>query len=144
MAAASTIGAVSRGKAIAAAFAVAILAVPVGFLGTALAPAEHATAQAGGAGDPAHGESLYRGGACPACHTITGISAGAVGPELTRAGSVAATRKPGMAAEAYLRESIQNPQAFVPPGFPSPSAMPAGLASGKDLDDLVSFLMTKS
>ncbi len=146
MVAASTIGAVGRGKALATVVVVAVLAIPVGYLGTLMAPAEHASAaeHGVGAGNALNGEALFKSGACPACHTISGISSGAVGPDLTQAATVAATRKPGTSAEAYLRESISNPQAVVTPGFPSPSAMPAGLATGATLDDLVAFLMTKS
>ncbi|MBI4213691.1 MAG: c-type cytochrome [Chloroflexi bacterium] len=142
MIAASALRAVGRGKAVATAVAVAILAVPVGYLGEMVAPAEH---EAGGAvgGNAARGETLFRNGACPACHAITGISAGVVGPDLTHVAAVSATRKPGTGADAYLRESIVNPQAVVVPGFPSPSSMPPGLATGTDLEDIVAFLMTR-
>ena len=46
-------------------------------------------------------------------------------------------------AEAYIRESITHPNAFVVPGFPSPSPMPPGLVAGQDLNDLVAFLLTQ-
>jgi hypothetical protein len=46
-----------------------------------------------------------------------------------------------MDAAAYIRESIENPTAFVAPGFAP--AMPPGLAQGAEVDDLVAYLLTR-
>jgi cytochrome c2 len=88
---------------------------------------------------------LFESKACVTCHTLPGIASatGTVGPPLAGIANTAGTRKPGMAAEAYLRESIENPNAFVVPGFPSPSAMPPGQATGQEVADLVAFLLTQ-
>lgn len=95
-------------------------------------------------GDPvAAGKAKLATLPCGACHTITGMAGytGAVGPNLTTVGSVAAIRKPGTDAAAYLRESIVNPGAFIAPTFPN--AMPPGLlAEGKDLDNVVAYLLS--
>lgn len=142
MIAAHAIGVIGLTRALGTVVVVAVLVVPLGFLSTLYTPAAHDGGGEHGKGDPAKGEALYRAGACPTCHTIQGVSTGTIGPELTRVGTVAATRKPGVAAEAYLRESIENPNAFAPAGF-STGLMPQGLATGQNLDDLVAYLLTK-
>jgi len=97
---------------------------------------------------------------CFACHSIAalGIRGGTRGPDLSTVGRQAATRKPGLAAEEYLRESIVNPAACLTPlpgsGLAEclaaadatrayPPLMPPGfgerLAAGQ-IGDLVAFL----
>src|SRR5947209_2709734 len=95
----------------------------------------------GAAGDAAAGKTFFASSACPSCHTLTGVpnATGQIGPKLDGIATTAATRKPGTAADAYIRESIVDPQAFIAPGFSAPSPMPAGQATGKDLDNLVAF-----
>ncbi|MEW5988810.1 MAG: cytochrome c peroxidase [Chloroflexota bacterium] len=65
--------------------------------------------------------AAFAEGGCAACHTIPGVAnaTGKVGPDLTTIGGDAATRKPGLDAEAYLRESILSPAAFIAPRCPS-------------------------
>ncbi|GAP63839.1 hypothetical protein ARMA_2262 [Ardenticatena maritima] len=87
---------------------------------------------------------------CGGCHTIQGVSgmAGAIGPELTHIGSVAADRiaDPNYTGEAttpeeYIRESIINPKAYVVEGFAPvmPETFKDSL-SPEQLDALVEFL----
>lgn len=141
MLAARGLGVISLGKALGSVVAVAIVVIPLGLLATALVPADTHRGPAG-AGDATRGEALFRQGVCPTCHTIQGISTATIGPDLTRIGSVGATRKPNMSAEAYIRESIEQPQAFTAPGATVP--MPSGLAQGQALDDLVAYLVTRT
>ena len=64
-----------------------------------------------------------------------------VGPPLERAGTVAGSRRPGVPAEEYLRQSVADPGAFLVPGYPD--SMPRGLAgrlSEEDLAALVRYL----
>jgi putative heme-binding domain-containing protein len=61
-------------------------------------------------GDPARGRKVYDQEGCAGCHIVTGAG-GSFGPELT---AIGAQRSP-----AYLRESIVNPNADVPPEFVS-------------------------
>ncbi len=105
------------------------------------ASGQPATTSTGGKGNIDHGKQLFTAKGCAGCHTIADIpgAVGKVGPELTHIGTVAATRKPGMDAEAYIRESIEQPAAFIAPGFTND--MPTGLASGSDEDDLVAMLL---
>lgn len=109
------------------------------------APAGVPATGGGTAGSVDAGRALFTSKGCVACHTTTGVpgATGQVGPKLDGIGTAAANRKPGTSAEAYLRESIMDPQAFIAPGFSAPSPMPTGLATGKELDDLVAFLLAQ-
>lgn len=100
-------------------------------------------APAAGAADA--GRQLFASKGCVTCHTLAAVegATGTIGPKLDGIATTAATRKSGMAADVYIRESIADPNAFVAPGFSAPSPMPSGLASGKELDDLVAFLLTQ-
>lgn len=95
----------------------------------------------GGNGNVTAGRQVYTNSGCSGCHTITGISTGSVGPNLTRIGTVAETRVAGKTAGQYIKESIENPGAFIVPTFAN--AMPPGLASGTNLDNLVAFLLAQ-
>lgn len=97
------------------------------------------------AADPvARGREVFVNSGCGACHTIEGISNATVGPNLTQIGEVAATRKPGVSAEKYIRESIVNPQAYVVEGFnPVMPAIFADTLSQEQLEDLVAFLLAQ-
>ncbi len=96
----------------------------------------------GGGGNLAAGRQVFLGAGCTGCHAVQGVpgATGSVGPNLTRIGAVAETRVAGKTAEQYIKESLDNPGAFVVTGFPN--AMPPGLASGANLDNLVAFLLT--
>jgi cytochrome c oxidase subunit 4 len=103
----------------------------------------------GTGGEPAElvaqGQEVFTGkGGCGACHTIEGLSSGMVGPNLTHIGTTAAERKPGLSAEQYIRESVENPGAFVVEGFPP--AMPATIRQNMtdaEFEALVAFLLAK-
>ncbi len=88
----------------------------------------------------ARGRQVYRALDCGRCHQIAGEGS-TIGPELTHVGTVAGTREPGVGAEAYLRESIVSPSAYLVPGYPD--VMPHGFQLGlsqADLDALVTYL----
>jgi len=97
---------------------------------------------------------------CFACHTIEalGIRGGQRGPDLSSAGRQAEARKPGVAAEDYLREAIVDPwacftplpasglvecQAAVDPAKTYPQMMPPGAKermTSQQLSDLIAFM----
>lgn len=82
---------------------------------------------------------------CNSCHTFTAASAtGTIGPSLDKLKEAAA--KAGKPLDAFIRESIIDPNAYIAPGF-SPGVMPATFKSqipAKDLDALVKFLATNT
>lgn len=84
---------------------------------------------------------------CNTCHQIEGLAAGLIGPDLTHIATDAGTRIPGTSAEQYIRESITNPEEFIPTGVERATAglMTEAITSGltdDQVDALVAFLMT--
>ena len=108
--------------------------------------AELPTPSAEEAADPlAHGKQIFDSSGCGGCHTIEGISFGEVGPNLTQIAEIAATRRDGVSAEDYIRESVLNPNAFVVEGY-QPNIMPQTYGqqlSSRDLGDLIDYLLTQ-
>ena len=96
---------------------------------------------------PVDGEDIFTDlGLCATCHTIEGVATGMLGPDLTHIGTDAETRKPGVSAEDYIRESIKDPEAFVAEGVERATAglmlasVTANLTDGQ-VDALVEFLL---
>jgi mono/diheme cytochrome c family protein len=88
---------------------------------------------------------VFASSGCGGCHTIEGISFGEVGPNLTQIAETAATRRDGVSAEDYIRESILNTNSFVVDGYQS-NVMPQNYSeqlSGRELDDLIEFLLAQ-
>ena len=73
------------------------------------------------AGDAAAGEQFFAS-TCTSCHLNNGMDAGGVGPQLAGAGLDAAT----------VRTTVENGR----------GAMPPGLASGEDLDNVVAYVLS--
>ncbi len=79
---------------------------------------------------------------CGICHTVADAgTTGTIGPELSNIGTVAATRT-GLSAEEYIRQSIEEPGAFIAPEYTP--LMTAGLKDvlGGDFEDVVAYLLT--
>ena len=107
--------------------------------------AEPTEAPASTGGDASAGPSVFAAKGCVACHTIQGLSGavGQIGPELTNLAADAASRVAGESADAYIREAIEDPPAFVVDGFPP--IMPATIRStmsDTEFEDLVAYLLT--
>jgi cytochrome c oxidase subunit 4 len=92
------------------------------------------------------GKAVFIGkGTCFACHAIDGVSTGSVGPNLTHIGTAGAMHRPGMSSEAYIRESVEDPSAFVAQGYPD-GVMTKGLKntmSEAEFEALVAFLLAQ-
>jgi mono/diheme cytochrome c family protein len=94
--------------------------------------------------DEKAGQQIMTGkGACIGCHILGGVG-GQTGPNLSQVGAVAETRKPGLDAASYLRESIRSPQAFVVPGYsPVMPAYTEGNLSEQELNQVIAYLLTR-
>ena len=98
------------------------------------------------------GETLLKTkGGCLLCHKIT-EQGNTRGPDLRGVGGRAATRKPGLSAEAYLMESLVEPGAYVVAEFataggasimPAADRPPADM-SPTELKALIAFLQSMS
>ena len=96
-------------------------------------------------GDAAAGPAVFAGKGCVACHTIQGLAGavGQIGPELTHVTTNAGSRVAGMSAEAYIRQAIEDPPAFVVEGFgPIMPATIRSIMSDTEFEDLVAYLLT--
>ena len=90
----------------------------------------------------ARGRQLYHSLGCANCHEPN-LFGQRLGPPLDHIGTVAGTRRPGLSAEEYLRQSILDPGAYVVPGYQD--SMPRDLGrdlSPTDLDALVAYLLS--
>ncbi len=113
-----------------------------------------AKTQAVTSGDPERGREIWDtgggvlSGGCSSCHSLDGteIKEGSrlLGPSWQGVAGRAGDRVPGLSAGEYLRESIEDPAAFIVEGYSD--FMPKGykiLLSGEDIDSLVAFLLTQ-
>ncbi|MFQ5595701.1 MAG: c-type cytochrome [Anaerolineae bacterium] len=116
-------------------------------------PAEAPASAAAGPEVIAMGEELFTSQGCVGCHTIEGVSQGAVGPDLTDIGDEAEERaqEAGVVdAATYVREAIVDPNAFVAPECPTgpcpPGVMPQNFGaalSEAQVDALVHYLLAQ-
>ncbi|HEX9922760.1 MAG TPA: cytochrome c [Anaerolineae bacterium] len=80
---------------------------------------------------------------CARCHGTSGETV-IVGPALAGIASRGGSRLEGMAAPAYIRDSILNPNAYIVEGFPE-GIMPLDMKdqmSPDDLDAVMAYLLT--
>jgi cytochrome c551/c552 len=93
-------------------------------------------------GDAARGKALFAANGCGSCHTYGPAGATAkVGPDLDKLAADAQTA--GKPLDAYVHQSISDPNAYVVPNFP-PGVMPKFSLSAAQVDDLAAFLTQKS
>lgn len=77
------------------------------------------TAAALPVGDAAAGPQVFIARGCTACHAIQSLpeARGTIGPALDGIGERAATRVEGLDAMAYLKQSIEEPEAYLVEGY---------------------------
>jgi cytochrome c2 len=97
-------------------------------------------APAASAGSPASGQALFTAQGCAACHS-TGSNT-VVGPGMQGVGTRAVSRVSGLTAEAYFRQSVRDPGAFIVPGFNNLMPTIYASISDADLNDLVAYLLS--
>jgi mono/diheme cytochrome c family protein len=111
---------------------------------TAAATTAAATTTAGvtGAGDVAKGKAVFLASGCGSCHTFKSAgTSGTVGPDLDTA-VLADSKRDQLGLSAFIHESIVDPNAYVPTGYPK-GVMPTTFGtqlSSTQLTDLVAFL----
>jgi mono/diheme cytochrome c family protein len=97
------------------------------------------TTPAAPSGNSAAGKALFASQGCSACHTFEPAGSTAkVGPDLDDLAANAKTANHG-SVDQYTAESIEDPSAYVVPGYPD-GVMPKFQLSDKQVADLVAFL----
>jgi mono/diheme cytochrome c family protein len=90
------------------------------------------------AGDAAAGKQWFTESGCSSCHTFKPAGAtGKVGPDLDNLKESAAKAKKEL--DAFIEESITDPNAYIAPGFKA-GVMPKLPLDQKKVADLVAFL----
>jgi len=113
---------------------------------TAAAPTTTAaTTTAAAAAPSANGKAIFISSGCGACHTFKAAGTSAkVGPDLDTAPAKDA-KAAGMALDAFVKQSIVDPNAFIAPGFPKgvmPATFGSSLGAAK-IDALVAYITGK-
>jgi mono/diheme cytochrome c family protein len=103
------------------------------------------TPQPSDAATLAAGKKVFLANGCGSCHTLKDAgSGGTVGPNLDKLSADAKTA--GKLLDAYLRESIVNPNAYIVPGFPK-NVMTQGFGqtlTPAQLSALIAYLIAVS
>jgi mono/diheme cytochrome c family protein len=89
------------------------------------------------------GDQIFTAAGCAGCHTFGPAgSNGTIGPSLDELQTQAGNIEPGKSAEQYVREAIQDPDAFVVEGY-SAGVMPSfqGKLTDEQVDALVEYLL---
>jgi cytochrome c oxidase subunit 2 len=90
------------------------------------------------------GQAVFTQNGCASCHTLKAANAtGTIGPDLDELPQAA--QRAGKPLEAFVRESIVNPDAYVAPSFQK-GVMPKTFATlpKEQLDALVQYLVDSS
>ena len=94
---------------------------------------------------------IFTKAGCIGCHVIPNVpgAAGAVGPNLSEIGVVAATRVEGLSAVEYIYQSILEPDAFIAPECPAGPCLPGlmlqnlgDVLTPEEIDMVVAYLAT--
>jgi mono/diheme cytochrome c family protein len=93
-------------------------------------------------GDPKAGAVLFKSQGCGGCHTFKPAGTNAkIGPDLEKLSQYAkAANQP---LEAFVRESIANPSAYVEKGYQPTMPDFGQVLSAKQISDLVAYLTQK-
>lgn len=90
------------------------------------------------------GDQIFTAAGCAGCHTFgPAKSTGTIGPNLDELKTQAAKMEKGKSADEYVRESLEDPGAFLVKGYPN--AMPSfkGRLTDAQIQALIDFLLQK-
>ena len=102
----------------------------------------------GRSGSVLSGAELFRVKGCATCHAGPDTETAGMDslPDLSEAWEWAGGRRDGLDAEAYLRQSIEQPAAYLAPGFQPQgplTGMPFLSVSEAEVDALVAYLLER-
>lgn len=103
------------------------------------------TSSNAGGGNAAAGKTVFAANGCAGCHTFAPANAtGAVGPDLDKAPASDAKADGNMDLAAFIKESIDDPDAYIAKGY-TKGVMPTTFGqslSSTQLNDLVAFILS--
>jgi cytochrome c551/c552 len=103
------------------------------------------TTSSSGGGNAAAGEAVFKANGCAGCHTFKPAGAtGQIGPNLDTAPTSDAKADNNMDLTAFVKQSIQDPDAYIAKGF-SKGIMPTNFGtklSPTELNDVVAFIVS--
>jgi cytochrome c2 len=91
------------------------------------------------------GSKIFITKGCIACHAVSQIpeAKGVIGPKLDQIALTASSRVKGLTAEAYLRQSIEKPSAFLVPGYQNLMTPNLRMSmTTPEFEDLIGFLLS--
>ena len=113
---------------------------------TSMTTTSMTTTTSSSGGNVAAGKTVFTSSSCGGCHTFTAAgSFGNVGPNLDTALVTDAAADGNMALDAFIRESIVDPGAYIAKGPYSSGIMTATFATSltaTQIDDLVAFILS--
>ena len=90
------------------------------------------------------GDQIFTAAGCAGCHTFAPAnSSGTIGPNLNELKTQAANMEKGKTADEYIRESIEDPGAFIVKGYPNGMASCWRPRSDAQIKALIDFLLQK-
>ena len=88
------------------------------------------------------GDQIFTAAGCAGCHTFGPAgSNGTIGPSLDELKTQAGNIEPGKAAEEYVRESIEDPSAFIVEGYSDVMPQFKGKLTDEQINALVEYLL---
>ena len=90
------------------------------------------------------GQQMFLEKGCGGCHTVDGLkgASGRMGPRLDGVATLGRDRVSGLNVEQYLRQSIEDPDSFVVPGYLA--RMPNNMVdfNSKEYESIIAYLLS--
>ena len=90
------------------------------------------------------GDQIFTAAGCAGCHTFSPAgSNGTIGPNLNQLKTMAGKLVPGKSADEYVRQSIEDPGAYVVKGFSNVMPSFKGRLTDQQIKALIDYLLQK-